>query len=82
MPRSAAIAQVMGLAQEVTDTAVARDRAAGMSWAEISEQLGVTFATARRRYGTRTAETLARLRTDPADGDPRTPRPQIPERMG
>ncbi|MFR9730636.1 hypothetical protein ACL03H_15550 [Saccharopolyspora sp. MS10] len=62
-PKTGAVAELVARAQRVTDAAVARDRAAGISWADISTALGVTFATARRRYGPRTAENLTRFRT-------------------
>ncbi|MGW0890738.1 hypothetical protein [Saccharopolyspora sp. NPDC002578] len=62
-PKTEAVADLVARAQRVTDAAVTRDRAAGFSWADISSWLGITFATARRRYGPRTAENLIRFRT-------------------
>ncbi|WP_152442639.1 hypothetical protein [Nocardiopsis kunsanensis] len=80
-PRSAEVAHLIGLAQEATDAAVARDRAAGVSWSEIADSLGITFATARRKYGTRTAEALARFRVGPPDGGSGAPEPRTPEKV-
>lgn len=67
-PRSGVAMGLRELVQQVTEVAVARDRAAGLPWAEIGGQLGVRFNTTRRRYGPRAAERLARFDGPGQDG--------------
>jgi len=50
------LAALLGLAVEIdaaTDDAVTGLRAAGYSWAEIADRLGVTRQAAQQRWGTR-----------------------------
>jgi len=73
-PRSTTTGELVELAQRVIDMAVARDRAAGVPWSEIGEGLGIRTTTARRRYGPRTAERLARFHDTEANTRPPRPR--------
>jgi hypothetical protein len=54
-PGAAAVAGLAALAAQLERAAVAADRAAGASWAQIGAALGVTADTARRRYARRLA---------------------------
>ena len=46
----AAAAELRRQAERLQDTAVRRARVAGLSWAEIAQQLGVTRQAAHRKY--------------------------------
>jgi hypothetical protein len=59
------VSRLADLTGDVVRAAVARDRAAGLSWDEIGEWLGLHRDTARARY----RDTLAELTTRP--GAPR-----------
>jgi hypothetical protein len=52
-PGAAAVAGLAALAARLERAAVAADRAAGASWAQVGAALGVPADTARRRYGKR-----------------------------
>lgn len=61
-PRTGFVQGIGVLAERLVAAAVARDRAAGLSWDDVGEWLEVHPDTARRRYGSAAAHVLRRVR--------------------